>query len=1079
MLFGFQAILAQNIQITGTVSDADGVPLPGVSVVLQGTTTGTATDINGNYSLTAPSNGVLEFSSVGMKAQEIPVEGRTTINVTLEEEALLMDEVVVTALGISREKKSLGYAVQEVDEETLNSSIQDDAISALSGKVAGVQVSASSKMGGSNRILIRGASSITGENQPLIVIDGIPVDNSDWNNNSANGFGGDANGFGGYDLGNMMNDIDPENIESMSVLKGPAAAIYGSRAANGVIVITTKKARAGADAFSVEWSSNVGFEQVYVIPELQRKYGGGAIISDEDGGLDGFEVANINGTDYRIPQYQVDESWGPRYDPNIEVLHWNAFDQESYPDQYLQTRPWVAPENDVIDFYELGTTFANNIAMSRTGENFGVRFAYTNTSTKGTFPGSEIKKNNFTLTGNANLLNKLNVDASLHYVNSASKGRPQVGYGDNSVGQKFFQWSQRQIDFGYLEDYKNNDGSMRTWNRNAWNDPTPKFSDNPYWTAYENYPDDSRNRFYGNVSLSYEIVENLSIKGSVYGDNYTYYNRERTAVGSQAMSKYYEGVRTNSEYNFEAILSYSKQLQDIRLDLFAGGNQRYMHYDFNRGFTSGGLVVPEVYSLLNSTGTIQSNDYTEEKQVNSVFGSAAVDIKGMLFLEGTVRNDWSSTLPDDNNSYFYPSASASFLFSELLPDLSWMSLGKVRFGWAQVGNDTDPYNVVSVYDYNISGPFMGAPRLYVDTELLNASLKSEQTTSTEIGIDVGLLNNRINLAATYFNNVTTDQIMPLEVSKATGYDSKWINAGQMTNKGVEITLGLTPVQTNNFKWQIITNFTKVNNTLNELYPGVETIDLTSDPFRGVFLRASEGDTYGMFWGNDYIYDDDGNIVVDDGGYLMMTPDLRPLGSYLPDYNMGIRNVFRLFNAVDISVLFDIQQGGKFYSVSHMWGMYSGMMKESAGVNDQGNEIRDPVSEGGGYRYDAVTGDVTFEDDGTYTVENTAPNENYISGMAYAAYHYNGFGMPATQNLFDADFIKLRELTIGYTLPAGILGPIKNMRISLYGRNLLTMGLDKPGFDPEITVNGSGNIQGIDGGLYPTSRTFGLNLKLGF
>ena len=1093
LLFGVVA-MAQDIQVTGKVTSSDdGADLPGVSVVVKGTTIGTATSVDGAFSMSAPSDATLVFSSMGYITQEVALAGQTTLNVVMQIETTGLEEVVVTALGISREKKSLGYAVQDVGADELNSSIQTDALSALSGKVAGLDVISSSKLGGSSRILIRGANSIMGENQPLIVLDGIPMDNQDFNNNAANGFGGDANGFGGYDNGNMLNDINPEDIESMSVLKGPAAAIYGSRASNGVIVITTKSAKRGKEQFSVDFSSNLGFEQIYLLPVLQTKYGGGVIIDDEDGGVNGFEQINVGGTDYLIPQYQVDESWGPRYDANVSVLHWDAWDQESFPDQYLTPRPWVAPENDVDSYYDLGVSFTNSITATRSGENYGVIFSYTNANVTGTMPGSEQHKNNFRLKGNTNLGKKIRLDGSLSYIQTDTKGRPQVGYGDNSTGQKFFQWGQRQLDYEKLKDYKNNDGTMRTWNRSAYNDPTPKYSDNPYWTAYENYPDDSRQRYFGNMGFTWEIIDNLRFKTTSYFDNYTMYNRERTAVGAQAQSKYYEGVRSNAESNLEALLSYGKQFGDIGLNAFAGANRRYNLYEFNRSNTVGGLVVPEVYNSLNSTDAPIINDQTLEKQVNSVFASLALDYKGFLFLEATVRNDWSSTLPEDDNSYFYPAVSASWLFSDHLQDISWLSLGKARLGWAEVGNDTDPYNVYTVYEYNTDGPFQGAPRTSIDDDLQNRDLLSERTVSQEFGFDLGFLNNRVNLNFTYYNNVTFDQILPLEVSKASGYDTKWINSGQMTNKGIELFLELVPVQQSNLTWSIAGNFAKNTNTLDELIEGVDALDLTRAPFSGATLRATEGEPYGQLWVHDYIYDDAGNKVVGDNGVWLTTPDLVPIGSVLPDYTLGIRNSFTIYKNFNFSFLFDIRQGGKYYSVTHMWGMYSGMLEETAALNDKGNEIRDDVlriTDGdgnvtgyedatGGIRLDGVTGTVTYEDDGSYTVTDTEPNETYISGIGWAARHYHGYGTPSMQSVFDADYIKLRELTIGYTLPSGILGPIKSATVSLYGRNLATFGLDQPGFDPEAFVNGSGNIQGIDGGIFPSSRTFGINLKLGF
>ncbi|MCF8302696.1 MAG: SusC/RagA family TonB-linked outer membrane protein [Bacteroidales bacterium] len=1069
MLFiGLQVVQAQRT-ITGTVTSAeDGKGIPGANVVVKGTTRGTTTDLDGNYQLRVQEQDeTLVFRFVGMETKEVPLGESNVINVVLEPKTKQLEGVVVTALGISREQKSLGYSVQEVSGDDMSNAQQNDAISALQGRVSGVQIRSSGNMGGSNKILIRGATSITGDNQPLIVVDGVPLDNSNYNTLNARA------GYGGVDYGNMLNDINPNEIESVSVLKGAAAALYGSRAANGVILINTKQAQRGKEDFDVSVSSSVDFEEQYVIPQLQDKYGGGAIMPTESG----FETVNINGNDYKVPQYQIDESWGPRYD-GTEVLHWDAFSPESYPDQYLNPRPWQKPANGVLDFWETGVSFKNNIGINKTGENYGVRFSYANTSTQGTMPGSEQKKNHFKLAGNAELIEGLSVKANLNFQNNFTKGRPAIGYGDNSVGQKFFQWGQRQLDYERLKDYKNDDGTQRTWNRQAWDNPTPKYSDNPYWTAYENYPDDERDRVFGSFGLSYEITDHLSAEGNVYGDYYSFYIRERVAVGSQALSGYEEKVFKRSEYNYEGRLNYNNKFGDVRLQGIAGGNMRTYSEFENTGATSGGLVVPNVYALTNSTGNPTITDETREKQVNSLFANASIGYRGFLNLDLSIRNDWSSALPDEENSYFYYGASGSFVFSDLM-DNEWMNLGKLRAGYSQVGNDTDPYRVNTTYTYNEDGAFQSAPRLFVDNDLANPTLKPEQTATTEVGVDFVLFDNRLNFNATYFDKVTTDQIIPLEVSKATGYQTKIINAGEMESEGFEITLGGSPVKTNDFEWNIQANFTQTKMTVNELVEGVEAIDIIRAVFGGVFLRGSVGDEYGQLWGYDYIYDDAGNRVVSDAGTWLRTPNLVPMGSVYPDWNLGIRNSFNYKN-FNLGFLVDIQQGGKFYTVTHMWGMYSGMLEETAATNDQGNEIRDPVDEGGGIRLDGVTGDVTFNDDGTYEVTNTAENQTYISGQGWAARHYHGYGMPSAQSTFDANYVKLREFTLGYNIPVqDFSGFFESMRVSVYGRNLLTFGLDQEGFDPEMTVAGSGNIQGLDGGLQPMARTYGFKLNFQF
>ncbi|MCG8410921.1 MAG: SusC/RagA family TonB-linked outer membrane protein [Bacteroidales bacterium] len=1078
LLASFSAIA--QMQITGKVTNTeDGMPIPGVSIIVKGASTiGTTTDIDGKYSISVPSSAkILEFSFVGMEKQEVEINGRTVINISMKTGIHEMERVVVTALGISREKKALGYSVQQVEGASLNEANQTDALSALQGRVAGVQIRSTTNMGGSSKILIRGASSLLGDNNPLIVVDGVPLDNTNFNATET------QTGSGGVDYGSMLNDLAPSEIESMSILKGAAAALYGSRAANGVIIITTKRAKKGAEGFSVDFNSSVNFEKIYILPELQNKYGGGAIITEGKGGVNGFQQITIDGKNYLIAQYGIDESWGPRYNENIQVLHWDAWSKKSFPNQYLQTRPWVAPENDVETFWDLGVSYKNNLGVSKTGKNYGVRFAYTNTIIEGTMPGSEMNKNSFKLAANAAISKKLTIRSILNFSTHYAKGRPTIGYTDNSVGQKFFQWGQRQLDYKRLRDYKTIDGVQRPWNRRSWDNATPKYADNPYWTAFENRPEDTRNRFYGNINLNYQITNDLSASAGAYGDTYTFFTRERISLGSQALSYYQEVVRNRSEYNYEFRLNYKKNINKIFIGAVAGANRRDVRYDLNSGITSGGLIVSDIFALENSKNDPILRDYTEERHINSLLGQVSLSYDRFLNLEVSLRNDWSSALPDDNNSYFYYGVSGSFVASELFK-IPYVDLLKIRGGYTQVGNDTDPYRVKSTFYYDRDGSFRGTPRLAAERELVNPDLKAEITTTTEAGLDLNLFVNRVNLALTYFKKTTKDQIFGLEISKATGYDTKLINAGELSSKGWEVTLGGIPVKTKDFEWNVNFNYTKSKMVVEELEDKnkedrITSIDIARSPFRGVYLRASEGDEYGQLWGYDFIYDENGNKVLNEKGMYRRTDRLVPLGSVYPDYNLGISSNFRYKN-FDLNLLFDIQKGGKFYSVSHMFGMASGMLEETAGVNDKGNEIRNPASEGGGILLDGVIGDVAFNDDGTYTVSNTRTNNIYASGEDWARAHYLGYGGPSAQNVFDADYIKLREISFGYSYPKPLIrGFIKTLKISVYGRNIATWGLDKKGFDPEITVAGSGNIQGIEGGLQPASRSFGVNLKVKF
>lgn len=1056
---GINEALAQRT-ISGTVtSTEDDQSIPGVQVVVKGTSMGTTTNLDGEYSVEINNDAeILVFKFVGMVTQEIEIGAKTVINVVMDPEVVNIEGVVVTALGISREKKTLGYSVQDVSGDELNKAQQNDAISSLQGRVSGVQINSSTNMGGSQKILVRGASSITGNNEPLIIVDGVPMDNSNYNSTNAQA------GYGGKDYGNMMNDLDPNEIESVSVLKGAAAALYGSRAGGGVILIETKKAKSGKESFSVNLSTSIDFEEKYLGPELQTQYGGGAIY-DGPGAVNGFETVDVNGTQYLVPQFAVDESWGPAYNSDLMVAQWDAWG----PDGELigDARPWVKPENDVLDFYNLGVGVTTNLGVSKTGKNYGMRFNYGNKTVDGTLPGSSQKKNNFKLSGNANLTDDLKINANINFVKTYTKGRPEVGYGDNSVGQKFYQWGQRQLDYGLLEDYLFEDGTQRTWNRVSYDDATPKYADNPYWTVYENQPEDERYRFFGNVGASYQILDNLNVEGNIYGDHYDFYVREKVAVGSQATASYEEYVRTRSEYNYEGRLNYNTKFDKVDVFAVAGGNIRDYRYDRNYNATSGGLTVPGVYSLGNSVGAVTIDDYTEEKRVNSLFATAAFSYDGFLNLDLSFRNDWSSSLPDHENSYDYYGVSGSFVFSDLL-DLDFMDLGKIRAGYSEVGNDTDPYEIYSTYTYREEGSFMGTPMLYMGADLANADLKSELIATSEIGLEMSFFLDRVRFNATYFNKSTTDQILPLEVSKATGYETKIINAGELVSKGLEFTLGLVPVRTDDFEWEIMTNLTSTEMTVESLVDGLDAIDIIRAPFGGVYLRASVGDEYGQLWGYDFIYDDDGNKVVDENGYYQSTSSLVPLGSIYPDYNLGINNSFSYKN-FDLSFLIDIQKGGKFYSVTHMWGMYSGMLEETVE-----NNIRED-----GLIVDGVQGTVIYNDDGSYTVSDISENDVVVSAAAYSSRFYHAYGTPSAQSVFDADYIKLRNFSLGYTFDKSQLNSsvFKSVRVSVYGRNMFTWGLDQKGFDPEMTVMGSGNIQGIDGGLQPSSRTYGFKLNV--
>ncbi|MBL3549310.1 TonB-linked SusC/RagA family outer membrane protein [Chryseobacterium rhizosphaerae] len=940
-----------------------------------------------------------------------------------------IEGVVVTALGIKREKKALGYASQEIKGDLISDAGQTNAVSALSGNVAGVQVTAPSSMGGSTRITMRGISSVTGENRPLIVIDGIPLDNSNVNSVDT------QRGAGGRDYGDATFDINPDDIESVTVLKGgPAAALYGYRAGNGAIIYTTKSAKKGRT--EVTLNTGVSFESIYIRPKLQTQYGGG--LESE------LPTADINGQTYNITEFGTDESWGPRYNPNLLYLGWNSFDPE-FSNDYMKLKKWVAPNKDVDDFFRMGTTYTNNFSVSKSFENTNVRLSYTNTKINGIVPNSEIKKDNFSLNVSSKLSDNLKADAVFNYVHTAGFNRPEQGYGDNSVAQKFYQWGQRQLDFSELKDYKLANGMQRSWNRTAWDDGTPNFSDNPYWTIYENTSDDSRHRFFGNAGLTYNFSKKVYVSGKVYGDTYSQQIRSRVAVGSAAQSGYTIQKRNNSEFNYEGRIHYNDNFGDFSLNTFAGFNIMDRKWDILEGRSVGGLIIPGLYNLANSKEAPRASNASYHLGVRSVFASVSLGYKDFLFLEGTGRNDWFSMLNEDQ---FYPSVTGSFVFSKIA-NVDWISFGKLRAGWSRIAGGSDPY-IRGTYA-SIETPFGGSPVYSMPNTKGEPMIKPEIKTTKEIGLEMNFFKNRFGFDFTYYDVKSTDLIIPLPIDPATGYGFKRINAGEMTNKGIEAMVNITPIRSSDFSWDFTWNFTRNRNKLVDLQGSLQNYILTTAPFR-VQLAAQVGYSYGVILGTDYVYDAAGNKVVDATGRYKAS-EIKPLGSVLPDYNMGFRNSFK-YKSFGLSFLIDVQQGGKYFSTTNMWGMSSGMLEESAlGGNREAGITLPGVKE-----------------DGT-------PNDIHLDATTWGKSYYNTVD---AQNVFDASYIKLRDVTLSYDLPKSFIGnSIQGIRVSAFARNLFAWNLANKGIDPENTAYGSGNIQGIEGGSLPSTRVYGVNVNFKF
>lgn len=1022
-----QLSFAQDRIVSGLVSDESGLPIPGVNIVVKGTTNGIQTDFDGKFEIMTSPEQILVFSYIGMINQEV-LASTTNLTIQLKADAVQLEGVVVTALGIKREKKSLGYATQEVDGDLLNEGGQNNALTALSGNVAGLQIVAPSTMGGSSRIVMRGIGSVTGENKPLIVIDGIPLDNGNYNDSNT------ERGAGGRDYGDASADINPDDIASVTVLKGgPAAALYGNRAGNGAILYTTKSAKKGEGV--IEFNSGITLESINVMPNLQNSYGGGNSTT--------FGTANIGGTNYNVADYATDESWGPKYDVNLKYLPWNAYDSE-FPDDYLKEKSWVAPRNDVRSFFRTGVTRNNSISFMKATEDSNIRVSYANQSTEGIIPNSKLDKNTFSFNASTQVSDKLKVEAMATYAVTQGFNRPEQGYGDNSLGQKFFQWGQRQLDFNELKDYKLANGNQRTWNRIGFDDATPNYSDNAYWTINENTSEDKRSRLFGNAKLTYNITDELYVVGNVYADTYTFRISERVAVGSQAQSSYTDQTRTLSDYNFEGRVHYDKKLGKFSINSFLGANRRDYSFSSIRGETIGGLVLPGLYNLDNSANQARAFNEQQLMRTNSLYGFASIGYDNMLFLEVTDRNDWFSTTSESVN---YASVTGSFVFSALT-NIDWLDFGKLRAGWAQAGNSTTAYQLQNYVD--IAPAFQDDPRYSSMLTSNNENLVPELKTTKEIGIELSLFKRRVNLDLSYYDVITTDLITPIEVTSSTGYNYKLINAGKLQNRGIETTLNINPIRTDDFNWDVTWNFAKNNNKLIELNEDTSILTLAQAPFR-IRLLAEVGEKYGQLYGTDFVYDNNGKKLIGaDGNYV--ASEQKSLGSIIPDYNMGIRNAFRYKN-FGFNFLIDIQKGGSYYSTTHMWGTYSGMLE-----NTVANGIRE-----NGIILDGVLTDGT-------------QNTQSIDARTWAQGHSNTVD---AQNVFNADYVKLREVSFSYNLPIKKESPFSSIKLSLYGRNLFAWGLAWKGMDPEMASYGSGNAQGIEGGSLPSTRTYGMNLEFKF
>ncbi|HEX2848664.1 MAG TPA: SusC/RagA family TonB-linked outer membrane protein [Chitinophagaceae bacterium] len=1041
------SIFGQSRQVSGTVTDSKGEAVPLATVQQKGTSNATTANDNGSFTINVTGNNpVLIISSAGFIAQEVSIGSSATYSIQLQESGTL-SEVVVTALGINRQQRSLGYATQEVKGANLTLTKEQNVIGSLAGKVAGVQVTGSSgaSMGGTQKIKIRGVNSLLGTDQPLIVIDGTPISNANFA------------GRNGGDYGNVGQDVNPEDVESINVLKGPAAsALYGIRGQYGVILITTKKGSKGAKKVNVQLNSAVSIDKVGNLLPMQNLYGGGSV-----------QTWRTLGNGDKYVDMSIDESWGPRMDGTMARQVFSFYPQDA---EYGLLTPFNPHPSNIKDFFETGSTVNNGITVSGGNSNSTFRLSYNNTRIEGVEPNTWLRRNNLSVSASLDLTPKLTVSTNFNYANNSGQ-RPAQGYEGGS--RNMFQWFQRNLDMKRLKNYRYSDGTFLHWNLSRPNSDgsmssfEPLYWNNPYFEAYENPSNDSRDRIFGDVGLSWQVLPGLKLSGFVRADQFTQNIETREAAGGWKVPGYSYGKYQNKEMNYEFLGQYTKSWGDISVTANAGANLYNRRYSYVAVATAGGLSSPDFYNIDASIDRPGASTYLLRKQIRSLYGMASFGYKNTYFLDASIRNDNSSTLPKGNNSYWYPSISGSFVFSELVK-WSPLSLGKIRLSYAKAGSDLDPY--LTSFTYRVGGVYGNNSTLYVPDELINPNIQPSFAHSYEAGIDLRFLKDRLGLSFTWYQQINKNQIIRLDVSGTSGYGSARINAGEIQNKGIELSISGSPVRTKEFSWDAIFNIARNKNKVVELYPGMDVYTHDQNRYSGVdvFLNSYVGGSFGDLIGKAYQRDETtGKILLNNNNLPLYTQANHNFGSVLPKFTGGFQNTFR-FAGFDLGAMIDFQSGGQFFSWTQMMAVKTGLAEITAATNDNGKNVRDPLADGGGVK---VTG-IRASD----KTEVTA----YVDAKAY---YRTTLGTHVYEEwLYDASYIKLRELRLGYTFGKSVLGklPFSSVNLSLIARNPVMIWQKAPkGIDPSELSTGSAPISWLETGGLNTVRSFGANLIINF
>ena len=1014
LLYGYCLGVNGQASVRGTVTSSDGEPIIGANVIELGSNNGTVTDLDGNYQLKVGPNAILEFTYTGYVSQKFTVGTQTIINVSLAE-GVALSEIIVTALGISRERKSLSYAAQTIQGGQLTQVRDANFVNTLQGKVAGLVVtSASSGVGGATRVNLRGNRSIQSSNNALFVVDGVPVDNSTP--------GQVGNDFGGYNGSDGVANINPDDIESINVLKGAAASVlYGSRAANGVILITTKKGSAGA--ISVDVNSGAQFDAPLTLPQLQNEYGQG------NGGAFGAKAS---------------ASWGPKMN-NQAVTDWTGKSQNMVPQP-----------NNISDFFQIGSSFNNSVGIKGGTDKVQSYFSFTNNQAAGVVPGNSLDRNTINLRISTNLSKKFSTDAKVTYVNQILNNKLRSGEESSEVMNLYK--TPRSIRIEDMQNYESEAGVPTYWTSSS-------IYMNPYWTINRTSADEERTRTTGLVSATYQINDDIKVLARVSLDQYTdkgentFFNN--TLLFAWLGGTYQKSFRQVQERNSELLLIGNKKLNNkVKLSYTFGVADVARKSDFTQT-SANGLLVPNKFDLGFARNLAVGTGFIE-RDLQSVFGSVQVSLNDYLYFDVTARNDWSSTLPAPH-SYFYPSLGLTAVLSDMVELPSFISFAKLRGSYTRVGNDAAPYLLTQTYSFSQGG--VGG---FINRDATQAfgELKPELTTSLEFGFDGRFFDNRIGLDVTFYKTNSINQLLSLPLAPASGFSNQYINAGDIENSGVELTLTGSPIKKNDLTWDVMLNYARNVNAIVALHPDIKQTFISSGFVRTAGVLVKEGGAYGDLYADGWARTPSGQLIMDGAGKPLVSSTQEYLGNFNPKFTLGLNNAFS-FGKIRLNVLVDARIGGVMTSGS-----------DASLAFDGSSAITTAYREGGW-----VLPGVTLSNN--EYIPNTYPinAETFWTTVSKGRYSW---GQVFT---YDATNVRIREAAVGYDITIKSQY-VKKATLSIVARNLFFLAkgnaiIDIPGiptrkmwFDPDVNL-GAGNYQGVEFGTLPSSRSIGLNLSLSF